>query len=81
MPTVQLCDGGCGTVEGNGVSFRELGKIRTKRYCANCAGAVLRVVALSDELHTQLSNDWTSGIGELRDTFYKEHPNAVLPDE
>ena len=81
MPTVQLCDGGCGAVEGDGVAFVELGKIRTKRYCHACEAPVLMVVKLSDELHTQLASDWTAGIGELRDSFHKEHPKAVLPDE
>ena len=81
MPTVQLCDGGCGTVEGNGVSFRELGKIRTKRYCLHCSFAVLTTVNDIDELHTSLAKDWVEGVGSIRGEFYEEHPNAVLPDE
>lgn len=81
MPIIQLCDGGCGTAEGEGVSFVELGKIKTKRYCHACERAVLIVIEGIDKLHTGLANEWTDGVGTIRKLYHDEFPKAVLPDE
>ncbi len=80
MATVEVCDGGCGRIEGEH-TLKELGKIRIKRYCPLCYGDVLHVVKGIDDLHTDLAKQWTEGVGAIREFFHDTHTKGALPDE
>ena len=82
MATVEACDGGCGRLEGEH-KLKELGKIRIKRYCPLCYGAVLKVVQEIDELHTTLAKDWTETIKTVQEYEYviAKHKEEVKGEE
>ncbi len=75
-----ICDGGCGASTENSKDFEERGLEDKKQYCKDCIKVIDTFIDERNKIHDKIQDIWKTDTKKLIEKFYKENPDAKLPD-
>jgi hypothetical protein len=81
MSTQNLCDGGCGTIEGPEAVFQTARQYTEHRYCAECLEDAREVMDELDRAHSEAFAAVQEAHTNAVNAWKAKHPKGKYPHE